>query len=483
MEITGEGFADHREGAPRSRGQLAAFRRAAGYSQAELAALIDYSRSTIANVETGRQHVPPGFWKRADTALHADGALTESNDQVEAASQREREAAARAAREARETLAGHGRPPQAADAAPRSDDAGGWPEQISEAHSAARMLWSDGQHPSVSPIGTADPVLALRWLVAPPDSSAARADGWRGITPGDLARLRGMRHRLKDIDNAHGGGTALPMALSYVRRELPRLLTCRYDEATGRGLFEITAEFQHDIGWMAYDTEKHALAAYYFAHALRFSHAARNRLLGGRILAAMSHQAIHLGRIRQAIDLARAARCGTQQLVTPRAAAMLAAMEACAHAAAGDTRLCYAALDDAENALTRKPGEPEPDWLDFDEGGYLGHAARAYRDLRQPRKAEQLAGRSVALCLNGHSRTRAQRVAIQATAQLQLGDVDAAANTGETIVVEAWNLHSGHVVGDVAALVRAIEPYRARAADGFLEQARQLLAAHPAPTA
>src|SRR6266571_7837142 len=115
MEITGEGFADHREGAPRSRGQLAAFRRTAGYSQAELAALIDYSRSTIANVETGRQHVPPGFWKRADTALHADGALTESNDQVEAASQREREAAARAAREARETLAGHGRPPQAAD--------------------------------------------------------------------------------------------------------------------------------------------------------------------------------------------------------------------------------------------------------------------------------------------------------------------------------------------------------------------------------
>ncbi len=38
--------------------KLAAYRRAAGYNQAEFASLIDYSRSTIANVETGRQHVP-----------------------------------------------------------------------------------------------------------------------------------------------------------------------------------------------------------------------------------------------------------------------------------------------------------------------------------------------------------------------------------------------------------------------------------------
>ena len=35
--------------------QLAACRRAAGLSQERLAALADYSRSTIANVETGRQ--------------------------------------------------------------------------------------------------------------------------------------------------------------------------------------------------------------------------------------------------------------------------------------------------------------------------------------------------------------------------------------------------------------------------------------------
>ena len=34
--------------------ELAAYRRAAGYTQAQFAQLTEYSRSTIANVETGR---------------------------------------------------------------------------------------------------------------------------------------------------------------------------------------------------------------------------------------------------------------------------------------------------------------------------------------------------------------------------------------------------------------------------------------------
>lgn len=42
--------------------KLAICRRAGGYSQAGFASLVDYSRSTVANVETGRQRVPRTFW-------------------------------------------------------------------------------------------------------------------------------------------------------------------------------------------------------------------------------------------------------------------------------------------------------------------------------------------------------------------------------------------------------------------------------------
>jgi tetratricopeptide (TPR) repeat protein len=62
--------------------QLAASRQAAGLSQHGLAALADYSRSTIANVETGRQHVPRRFWQSCDSALGTGTALARGYDDV-----------------------------------------------------------------------------------------------------------------------------------------------------------------------------------------------------------------------------------------------------------------------------------------------------------------------------------------------------------------------------------------------------------------
>lgn len=84
------------ENARRALGaELAAYRRAAGHNQAELASLVGYSRSTIANVETGRQSVPREFWESADSACRAGGVLVQANDRLELAVRREREAAAR----------------------------------------------------------------------------------------------------------------------------------------------------------------------------------------------------------------------------------------------------------------------------------------------------------------------------------------------------------------------------------------------------
>jgi transcriptional regulator with XRE-family HTH domain len=124
---------------------LAAFRRAAGYSQAELASLTDYSRSTIANVETGRQHVPRGFWESADTACHAGGALIEANKELEAMARHEREEAARQMRPSLLTLAEipefsfseiSARAPEQPQATSVHGD--GWPDGIAIAASEAR---------------------------------------------------------------------------------------------------------------------------------------------------------------------------------------------------------------------------------------------------------------------------------------------------------------------------------------------------------
>lgn len=64
--------------------KLAAYRRAAGLNQVTLAPLTSYGRSTIANVEIGRQNADRSFWERADKALHADGILLAEFDQLTA---------------------------------------------------------------------------------------------------------------------------------------------------------------------------------------------------------------------------------------------------------------------------------------------------------------------------------------------------------------------------------------------------------------
>ena len=81
--------------------QLAACRRAAGLSQVQLAKKIGFSRSSIANVETGRQNVPRKFWESADTAVSAGGTLVATHDEVETAARRARVGA-------RQTAAGPG---------------------------------------------------------------------------------------------------------------------------------------------------------------------------------------------------------------------------------------------------------------------------------------------------------------------------------------------------------------------------------------
>jgi len=317
--------------------------------------------------------------------------------------------------------------------------------------------------------------VALRWLVGPPDERVQRDTGHGWVGQSDIEAVRAMQSSLKAIDDAHGGGVALPMAVEYLRGEVAPLLHGRYNDAVGRALFSATAEFTLGVGWMAYDAGKHGLAQRYMAQALRVSHAANDRAFGGRILAAMSHQALHLGDVRHGLDFACAARAGTQGAVTATTATMLAAMEACAHAARGDASPCLRALTDAERAFERSNPSEDPPWVDFDEGGLTGHLARSFRDLNRPHEAEQFAVRSIQLCRPTHLRTRVQRYAILASANAQQGDLEGACAVGRQALVEMGRLRSKRTLDDVARLVDVVSANRSQATDDFITHAREVL--------
>lgn len=63
--------------------QLAAWRYAAGYTQAQLARETGYARSTVSTVESGRQHVARAFWECCDRTLRTGGALVAAFGRME----------------------------------------------------------------------------------------------------------------------------------------------------------------------------------------------------------------------------------------------------------------------------------------------------------------------------------------------------------------------------------------------------------------
>ncbi len=311
---------------------------------------------------------------------------------------------------------------------------------------------------------------ALRWLVLPKPEGGSQADANAHMGHADVARFRTARVQLKRLDDTLGGGAAYPLAHAYVESEAAPLLKGSSDSEIGVDLLAAVAELYLDLGWMAYDAGQQNRARQHMLDSLRLSHAAHGGLI------ALSHQALHLGRPQEAVDLARAARAGATELATPSVTAMFTAMEACAHAAVGDDKQCESSLATAETALTKRRDGDDPGWLDFDQGGLWGHAARAYRDLGRPHRARTFAEDAIRSCRPDHSRTRAQRTAILASALAKLGEFEEAAEVGRRVVTAAWQLRSCHVLCDVSELLGLLGP--GDGSSGFVEQAHELLAAH-----
>lgn len=121
--------------APLSR-ELAARRRAAGLTQPRLAARIGVSVTTVGHAETGRLWQSREFWKQADRALGAAGALLGMYDQHQAAA---------------------GSP--AAEEPPEPPEPPSPPLPVSVAISAAGVLvtWPDGTQTLAAPPGCQQP--------------------------------------------------------------------------------------------------------------------------------------------------------------------------------------------------------------------------------------------------------------------------------------------------------------------------------------
>ncbi|MGH3935069.1 MAG: hypothetical protein ACRDS1_08860 [Pseudonocardiaceae bacterium] len=304
--------------------------------------------------------------------------------------------------------------------------------------------------------------VAHQWLLDPARVAASvlgkRVDH---AVVDDLARVAQARRRLDDV---LGGGSLLPATREDLRLVVALLRNSTYTEEVGRRLHAVAAEFGRLAGWLAFETNQHALAQRYFMAALRAAHISGDRGVGANILGFMSIQAAFSDHPKDAVVLAESALSGARGL-TPAVEAATCARLARGAAYVGDIKAWERAQDRAFDLLTRLVPADEPSWIYwFTERHAHGIAGQALLALGRPAQAEPHLRDAIASLDLSFTRERTEWLCWLATARVGAGSVEQACATAGEAAVAIRRLDSPRVQGLLTDFRRAAEPYASSAA-------------------
>jgi hypothetical protein len=257
-----------------------------------------------------------------------------------------------------------------------------------------------------------------------PEPPEGEGPAGRGAGPAEA--IRATASHLMDLDFRFGGGHVRRMLLFYFRSEVVPLLRARHPDPVRREVFRAAAEAVELLGWSAYDAGRLGAAQRYYAQGLRLAREAGDELLGGWMLASLSHQANFSGRFDDAVQLARASYSATRGSPCVTVACLSRAMEARALASLGEAQGCARVLHRAEQMFDRRNPDDEPAWIAFFNAEELaGEAAHCYMDLGRAKETRAFGVQA----LDPHNtppRTRAFIGMVNAAGALSGGDLDEA---------------------------------------------------------
>lgn len=246
--------------------------------------------------------------------------------------------------------------------------------------------------------------------------------------------------------------------------ELLRILRAGHLPDGTQELSTAVAELNQLAGWMAYDVGDTGSGRRHLRLAMHLSQDVGDDALAGEMLAGMSHQAAFARSATLATDLARAAKDNGKRVGVPALVSEAAVTEAHGLALAKDTRGCFVALRESEQAFAAAAEQDRPAWLGYFDGAYLaakfGHC---FRDLGRPADAERFARRSLDM-LDGYDRGRLFNLALLAAALADQGKVEEACATGSEALCIAGDVRSVRSAVYLANLSRRLAPYRSQPA-------------------
>ncbi|MEU6277061.1 hypothetical protein ABZ871_32350 [Streptomyces populi] len=283
------------------------------------------------------------------------------------------------------------------------------------------------------------------------------------VSGGPVEQVHAMIAVFDQMDNHYGGGGVRTSIVHYLSTEVVPLLQRRGTPPGQRPrLFAAAARLAAMAGWSSYDAGEYGLAQRYMIQGLRLCAEGHDRVLGGQILAGLSHLATGLGRPDEGVALARAGIVTAQGAGSPLGLMRLYAMSARGHAAQGRADDVSTALRTADRHLAASKGaEEESPWVRYLDHHYLqAESALCFRDLGLARQAERTASESLG---SGADRRRRQAISrsVLATAHLQQDRLDEAVGTATLALETLGAVHSERSVQALRDFRRRLELHRA----------------------
>ncbi|MFE4512700.1 helix-turn-helix transcriptional regulator [Kitasatospora sp. NPDC056783] len=423
-------------------GPLAVQRRAVGYTQEQLANLMDVDRTTVHRWETGTATPQP--WQMPKLA----GLLKVS------------------ATELRSLLPG-----RSVAGGPSESECDGEPEASRQRCESAQMA-----EPVESPLAQAG-ALVTDWL-----SANARVGGVATslpVTETELGATEGMLDLFRQLDHTHGARQYRRQVSSYIDNELEALLhRPATDEPVAHRRARLTAGFCELAGYQAIDTGDPDRAQAYYQRALTLTAVTNDQAYSAYLVAVnLGHLALHCGEPETALRWAASAQTAAGTAVSPATRAAITAVVARANARMRREAEATELIIQAEKLLDTVDEQDEPAWIRYFNHAYLAdEAAHCLHDLgRAPAARNQLVE-----ALNGVGEDRVRRRAIDAAllaaTWLRTGDLDRACAAGRDAVAYAARTGSGRCIERVAGVLADLTVHAAHApARELCEFARAVL--------
>jgi len=426
--------------------ELAERRRAAGFTQERFAAhdAIHYGRSTIANVERGRQRVSRDFWHACDILLNTGGVLVRKYERInhELTAQRLHEIDTIASSQPLRTD-----PEAALPGSTRTELPGG----------RQRPLRADVAAPATlsGVAGSAGPVRATS---APTSEWADRvrqgmADPARYADARFVDAFRVQLETAKSLDGRYGAAAALATAKGVI--DVVESVVPEVSEQVRGDVLALGAEAAEFVGWLFRDLADPAQAGYWYDQAMEYAQLCGDMSWQGFVLLRKSQMAYESRSAHRVRLFARAAIQGPWHLPARFYA------EALLQVARGDLMVGESVdLEDAvEQARDASGGEDLP-----------LREASCWIEAREPDRAAELY--EVGLAMNGLSlRDAGYFRARQAIALAQAQAPDRAAERAYEALTASVRTGSRRTHRAVLATRTALTPWQKRDSVAALDDA------------